>query len=224
MQLDGDSADRHTELTDLSTWEAVCSPAFWVFALSSSVFGLVYSGIALFNQSILAQRGFDATTYHIVLVISTMVGLVANFAGGWLATRWSIQKLMGAGMGVLAVALMALPQVRTFTHVVLYGIAMGVSGGVVTVVFFSVWGQVFGRSHLGKIQGCAQMLTVFASAVGPLLLAETLRQSGSYNLIFQVLAVTVVLLGIACWFVAVPSRDVKSQSVHVSDPIGEPSA
>jgi MFS family permease len=200
----------------------VSSPAFWVFALSSSVFGLVYSGISLFNQSILEQRGFDATTYHLVLVISTMLGLAANFAGGWLATRWSIQKLMAVGMGVLAAALVALPQVRTFTHVVLYGIAMGVSGGVVTVVFFSVWGQVFGRSHLGRIQGCAQML--FASAVGPLLLAETLRQTGSYNLIFQVLAVTVVLLGIACWFVAVPSREVRSQSAHLCDPISEPSA
>jgi MFS family permease len=202
----------------------VSSPAFWVFALSSSVFGLVYSGISLFNQSILEQRGFDATTYHVVLVISTMLGLAANFAGGWLATRWSIQKLMAVGMGLLAAALVALPQVRTFTHVVLYGIAMGVSGGVVTVVFFSVWGQVFGRSHLGRIQGCAQMLTVFASAVGPLLLAETLRQTGSYNLIFQVLAVTVVLLGIACWFVAVPSREVRSQSAHLCDPISEPSA
>jgi MFS family permease len=159
------------------------------------------------------------TTYHIVLVISTMLGLVANFVGGWLATLWSIQKLMAVGMGVLAAALMALPQVRTFTHVVLYGIAMGVSGGVVTVVFFSVWGQVFGRSHLGRIQGCAQMLTVFASAVGPLLLAETLRQTGSYNLIFQVLAVTVVVLGIACWLVAVPSREVRRQSAHLCDPI-----
>lgn len=217
MHLDGDSENRHLHLADLSTWEAVCSPAFWVFALSSSVFGLVYSGISLFNQSILEQRGFDATTYHVVLVISTMVGLVANFAGGWLASRWSIQKLMAVGMGVLAVALVALPQVQTFTHVVLYGIAMGISGGVVTVVFFSVWGQVFGRSHLGRIQGCAQMLTVFASGVGPLLLAETLRQTGSYNLIFQVLAVTVVVLGIGCWFVAVPSRQVRS----LCDPISE---
>ena len=224
MQLDGDSEDGQLHLADLSTWEAVSSPAFWVFALSSSVFGLVYSGISLFNQSILEQRGFDATTYHFVLVISTMLGLAANFAGGWLATRWSIQKLMAVGMGVLAAALVALPQVRTFTHAVLYGIAMGVSGGVVTVVFFSVWGQVFGRSHLGRIQGCAQMLTVFASAVGPLLLAETLRQTGSYNLIFQVLAVTVVLLGIACWFVAVPSREVRSPSARLCDPISEPSA
>jgi MFS family permease len=224
MQLDGDSEDRHAHLADLSTWEAVCSPAFWVFALSSSVFGLVYSGISLFNQSILEQRGFDATTYHFVLVISTMLGLAANFAGGWLAARWSIQKLMGVGMGVLAAALVGLPQVRTFTHVVLYGIAMGVSGGVVTVVFFSVWGQVFGRSHLGRIQGCAQMLTVFASAVGPLLLAETLRQTGSYNLIFQVLAVTVVVLGIACWYVAVPDREVRDQRAPLCDPISETGA
>src|SRR5713101_8259579 len=121
-------------------------------------------------------------------------------------------------------ASIALPLVRTYTQVVLYGCAMGISGGVVTVVFFSVWGQAFGRSHLGRIQGCAQMLTVFASAVGPLLLAETLRQTGSYNLIFQVLAVTVVLLGIACWFVAVPSREVRSPSARLCDPISEPSA
>src|SRR5436305_11659123 len=39
MHLDGDSEDRHVHLADLSTWEAVSSPAFWVFALSSSVFG-----------------------------------------------------------------------------------------------------------------------------------------------------------------------------------------
>ena len=224
FELDGDNDDRDFQLADLSTWEAVRAPAFWVFALSSSAFGLVYSGISLFNQSILEQRGFDATTYHFVLVISTLLGLVANFAGGWLATRWPLQKIMGAGMGVLAAALVALPQVRTFTHVVLYGIAMGVSGGVVTVVFFSVWAQVFGRSHLGRIQGCAQMLTVLASAIGPLLLAETLRQTGSYNLMFQVLAVTVVVLGIACWFVSVPSREIRRQNTRLCEPIVEPGA
>ena len=67
-------------------------------------------------------------------------------------------------MAVLAAALLWLPLVRTYIQVMIYGIAMGVAGGVVTVVFFSVWGQVFGRSHLGRIQGCAQMMTVLASA------------------------------------------------------------
>jgi MFS family permease len=175
----------------------------------------------LFNQSILEQRGFDATTYHTVLVISTMLGLIANFAGGWLASRWSIQKLMGVGMAVLACALLALPLVKTYTHIILYGAAMGISGGVVTVVFFSVWGQAFGRSHLGRIQGCAQMMTVFASAVGPLLLAQTLRQTGSYDLIFNSLAAAVAVLGVASWYVPLPSREVRTHTASFSSTIGE---
>ena len=210
LVVDGDeaAAERDGSPTDLTVWEALQTAAFWMFALSSSLFGLVYSGIALFNQSILEERGFDATTFHQVLVISTLVGLVANFAGGVLAARWPIQRVMGLGMAVLACALVGLPAVRTTLHVVLYGVAMGVAGGVVTVVFFSVWGRVFGRSHLGRIQGCAQMMTVFASAAGPLLLAETLARTGSYAGIFYGLAVVVVALGLGCWWVALPSRAV----------------
>jgi MFS family permease len=205
LELDGVS-DPAPQLTDLTTGEALRSPAFWIFALSSSLFGLVYSGISLFNESILVERGFNASVYHDVLVISTMLGLLANFGGGWLATKIPIQRLSGLGMAALAVALFLLPLVRTYTHVLIYGAIMGIAGGVVTVVFFSVWGQVFGRAHLGRIQGCAQMMTVFASAVGPLLLAETLRSTGSYNLIFNLLAVLTVLLGLAAWFVTLPSR------------------
>lgn len=206
LQFGADDPGAPPALADLSLADALRSPAFWLFALSSSMFGLVYSGISLFNQSILEQRGFDASVYHQVLVISTMLGLAANFGGGWLASRWSIQRLMGIGMAVLSGALVALPLVRTYTHVVFYGAAMGISGGVVTVVFFSVWGQVYGRSHLGKIQGCAQMMTVFASAIGPLLLAHTLARTGSYDSIFYGLALIVAALGAGSWLTPLPLR------------------
>jgi MFS family permease len=184
--------------------EALRTPAFWVFGLASAMFGLVYSGIALFNQSILEQRGFDANVYQMVLVVSTMLGLLANFGGGWLAMRWPIQRLMGLGMAVLAGALVALPLVTTMTGVMGYGVAMGVAGGVVTVVFFSVWSQVFGRVELGRIQGAAQMMTVVASAIGPVLLAATLERTGSYDLMFWVLAGLTAGLGLACWRVRMP--------------------
>jgi MFS family permease len=204
---DAAALETASAVADVTFGSALRSQAFWIFALSSSVFGLVYSGIALFNQSILEERGFDATTYHAVLVASTMVGLVANLAGGWLAMRWSIQRLMGLGMGVLALALIGLPHVTTYTHVMLYGVAMGTAGGIVTVVFFSAWGQVFGRAHLGRIQGAAQMMTVVASALGPLLLALTLERTGSYAMIFNLLAVVVFVLGVASWRVSLPARE-----------------
>jgi MFS family permease len=218
-----DVEDIKAQPSDLTVWAALRSAAFWIFALSSSVFGLVYSGIALFNQSILEQRGFDASTYYQVLVISTLLGLLANFAGGWLATWWPIQRLMGLGMAVLAVALLALPHVQSQAHVVLYAVAMGVAGGIVTVVFFSVWGQVFGRSHLGRIQGCAQMLTVLASAVGPLVLATTLERTGSYDPIFYGLAAVVVALGVGAWCVTLPHRDRRPLASRLSGAVTEAS-
>jgi MFS family permease len=184
--------------------DALRTPAFWVFGLASAMFGLVYSGIALFNQSILEQRGFDANVYQMVLVVSTLLGLLANFGGGWLAMRWPIQRLMGLGMGGLAVALAALPEVTTLAGVIGYGVAMGVAGGVVTVVFFSVWSSVFGRVELGRIQGAAQMMTVVASAVGPVLLAAALARTGSYDGLFRVLAGLTAALGLACWRVRMP--------------------
>ncbi|NKB89065.1 MAG: MFS transporter [Acidobacteria bacterium] len=204
--LDGTDDAEHAALEDISFPNAMRSAAFWVFAVASSLFGLVYSGIALFNQSILEERGFDAETYYQVLVISTMVGLAANFGGGLLATRVPIQRVMGIGMAILAAALLLLPGVETMRGVMAYAVTMGAAGGVVTVVFFSVWGQVFGRGHLGRIQGAAQMMTVFASAVGPLLLASAIEQTGSYNSMFYALAGAVVVLGVACWVVTLPAR------------------
>ena len=69
-------------------------------------------------------------------------------------------------MAVLMAALLMLPLVREAWHAYLYAIAMSISGGVVALVFFAIWGQVFGRREVGRIQGIAQMLTVVGSALG----------------------------------------------------------
>jgi len=206
QEFSGEHAADAAELADLSFDEAVRSNAFWLFAISSAMFGLVYSGISLFNQSIFEQRGFDAAVFHQVLALSTLIGLAANFAGGWLAMRWPLQRLMGLGMAMLSGALLALPHVSSKAHVFGYGVAMGISGGVVTVVFFSVWGKIYGRTHLGKIQGAAQMMTVLASALGPLLLARTLQRTGSYDVIFYALAAILAALGAGSWLVRLPER------------------
>lgn len=193
-----------TALSGATLGQALATSAFWVFGLASAVYGLTASGIALFNESILAERGFDATTYHRTLVIVALTSLAGNFLGGWLAYRWSMKRLMALAMALLAGALAALPHVRTQAHVVAYAVVMGLAGGFVIVLFFSFWSRFYGRLHLGKIQGAAQALTVLASAVGPLLLAECVARTGSYAAMFYILAAVVVGLGLSAWFVPLP--------------------
>ena len=87
--------------------------------------------------------------------------------------------------------------------------AMGLGGGVMMVSFFSVWPQVFGRRHLGQIQGIAQGLTVLASAIGPLLLAWCVDATGSYAAMFRILAVVIAFSGLASLIVTVPKAAVR---------------
>lgn len=192
--------------TDYTLRRALSTPSFWVFGTASAVYGLIASGIALFNESILAERRFDASTYHRSLVIVALTSLVGNFLGGWIASKWKMHRLLSVAMVLLAGSLVALPHVSTQVHVAIYAAVMGLAGGFVIVIFFSFWSAAYGRKHLGKIQGAAQALTVIASALGPLVLAETVSRTGSYASTFYLLAVVVTMLALLAWFVRVPVR------------------
>jgi MFS family permease len=87
--------------------------------------------------------------------------------------------------------------VSTLAQVYAYAGAMGVAGGVLTVVFFTVWRQAFGPKHLGQVQGAAQLLTVLASAAGPLVLASGQRAYGSYAPVVQNLALVAAAFAVA---------------------------
>lgn len=192
------------------TWlAALRTPAFWVFALASATYNLVASGIGLFNESVLAERGFAVGIYHRSLVITALTSLLGNFLGGWLAEKWSVTRLMALAMGLLAGALLSLPWLRAVWQVDIFAVVMGISGGFVIVIFFSFWARTYGRAQLGRIQGTAQMLTVLASALGPLLLAKCHAWTGSYATVFYVVAAVVMGLGIAAWFVPLPRHDAK---------------
>ncbi len=186
--------------------EALRSPAFWVFGLASSMYGLVASGIGLFNEAILAERGFEPGVFHTALAVTAITGLAGNIVGGAWAERGSFRPVLVSSMVMLSAALAGLPHVATPVHVMAQAVVMGVAGGFVMVVFFSFWGRAFGDGHLGRIQGAAQVMTVLGSAVGPLALAWCVEATGSYAFAFYVLAAMVAALGLGAVLVRMPRR------------------
>ena len=184
--------------------EAMSTGAFWVFALGAALYGLVASGIGLFNESILAERGFGPDVYYQTLVVTAMTALLGNFLGGWLAQHVQLTRLMALSLFILAAGLIVLPHLTSLALVMAWATAMGLGGGLVMVLFFSVWPSVFGRRHLGRIQGVAQALTVLASAVGPLLLAWCVASTGSYVAMFRILSGVIAATGAAALVVEIP--------------------
>jgi MFS family permease len=183
---------------------ALRSGAFWVFAMGAALYGLVASGIGLFNESVLAERGFGPQVYYQTLVVTALTALAGNFLGGWLAQHVRLTTLLAWSLLTLAAGLVALPHVATIAHVMLWAVAMGLGGGLVMVLFFSVWPKVFGQAQLGRIQGAAQALTVFASALGPLLLAWCVDWTGSYVAMFRILAAVIAATAVSALAVRLP--------------------
>jgi MFS family permease len=193
--------------TGMTLAQALATPAFWIFGMGTSLFNLISSGVLLFNESILAERGFPAEAYYVAMAIGTFTGLLGNVAAGWVISRRRIAKVTAAALLILAGSLIALAALRTYWQVVCWTIVNGAVGGVITVVFFAVWNALYGRKHLGKIQGAAQMLTVFASALGPLVFAEAKERTGSYLAILTTMGIAALVAGVITWFVPLPRQE-----------------
>lgn len=207
-EIDGARAGgaARTALEGLTLGAALRTPAFWVFAIASALYGLVASGLGLFNESILAERGFAAAVYHQALAVTAITALAGNVLSGAFAGRASLRALLIIALVMLAAGLAALPHVTAVWHVMLQAVAMGIAGGFVMVVFFSFWGRAYGQAHLGRIQGAAQALTVLASAAGPLVVAWMQQATGSYAAGFYGLSALVVAVTVSAALVRVPAR------------------
>lgn len=184
--------------------EALTTPAFWLFALATALYGLVASGIGLFNESILAERGFGPEVYYQTLVVTAITALAGNGLGGWLTARTGLLALLRVSLGILAAGVLVLPWVSSLIAVMAWAVAMGLGSGLMMVLFFSVWPKLYGRRHLGVVQGVAQALTVLASALGPVALAWCVDTTGSYAGAFYILAAVIVGVALTSTAVRLP--------------------
>ena len=205
--IDGEPASGHgTRRGDQSAarWARRCAGgAFWVFALGSAFYGLVASGIGLFNESILNERGFESEIYQTTLAVTAIVGLAGNFAPARWAQRGSLRPLLVSpgpdGGGARDTA----PRDAVVARHGARG-RDGRGGRLRHGRVLRFWGSAYGRAHLGRIQGAAQLLTVLASAVGPLVLAQCVDWTGAYSAGFYGLALVVAALALATMVVPIP--------------------
>lgn len=181
---------------DLSLARCLRLPVFWIYLAGIAAFTLVYTGVSLFQQALLAERGFDQAVFVKVQSLSFLIGLAGQIVCGvgtrWLPMRfWLLLALLAqaAGMAMYR-SLAGLTELWTLAALT------GFSGGVITVAFFSIWGDTFGKGHLGRIMGVVQTFAVFASALGPLLLEHGRAAFGGYAPALGAAAPVVIIIAL----------------------------
>lgn len=193
-----------SDSTGFTLGQALRTPAFWTFSLTISMWGMIYSGVALFNEDIFSERGFDRNLYFNVLSEVTIIAVCAKFFFGWLVNYVPLNQLLAVCLLVTSLSLVGMTQATQVWHAYAYGIGLGIASGAVALLFFATWGKLYGKRELGRIQGVAQMLTVFASAAGPLLFSASKRATTSYTFIFLLLAATAIAMALVAVFTPMP--------------------
>jgi MFS family permease len=186
--------------------DALRTPAFHVYTLAAALFNFTFSALTLDSESLLTEHGLDGRRVNeVILAVLMLSGLPANVAAGWLARRRPLGRLLAGGVMLLAASLAFFPFVRSVPGAAAYAALLGVSGGVITVVYFAVYGHTYGRGHLGAIQAAVQVLSVLASATGPVVLAATREQAGTTDPFFQVFAGCAAVVAVLAWWVRPPT-------------------
>ena len=193
-----------SDTTDYTLRETLRTPTFWIVILATSTFNLVWSSITLFNEMILAELYFEQTAAVEMMAALTGFGLISNLIAGKFVNANNLGRLLGYAMFAMAAALALFPKIETQNQLRIYGSVLGFVGGIITVVHFSAWGQLFGRRSIGSIQGAAQLASVLASAIGPVGLAWYANQHSSHLPAFYWMAGLASITAIGNFFLPAP--------------------
>jgi MFS family permease len=197
---------------------ALKTPAFWAYTAAATLFNLVFSALTLDNEALLVEHGLHGRQVNdLILGVLLVSGLPANIVAGWLGRHLPMGKLLSAGMAALTLSLLVFPMVFSVGMAAGYAALLGVSGGIITVIYFAVYGHTYGRRHLGVIQAVVQVLAVLASATGPLVLAACRELLGGTTPFFYTFAAGAAILALLAWMVPTPSSPRKSEASEVVD-------
>lgn len=181
---------------DWTPRRAMGTGMFWVVAAGVGACSLVATGLNFHQQSLLGERGLSPAAAAATFLPQTAAGLVATFALGWLADRFSDRLLIVLTMVALALATVGAGWLGPGAGAIGYALAIGACGNGVRTLEAVAFPRLFGLTHLGAIRGIVHAVAVASSAFGPVLLALGRGAAGSYRpvlLAFALLPVIVVV-------------------------------
>lgn len=169
--------------------EALRTTAFWAVLLVGMVHFFVHTGVSVHIAAYLRDQGLSPANAAAAVSFSWAVSGVSAVVWGWALERVQPRMLYSIIMVCLAGASLVLLFVPGAFGAYLAALLIGVLSAGGLVVPAVVYGDFFGRAHLGTIRGIGETGVLIGQAAGPLFAGLVFDLRGSYGLVFTVYAV-----------------------------------
>ena len=184
--------------------EAVRTPMFWLVTAAVTAAGMIGTGLAFHQISILGEQGLSPQQAAANFVPQTIAGLAATLGAGALIDRVRPRWIIVTSMLLLALAMGIVQIAGPGWSAISFGMAVGASGGSIRSLEAAAFPRFFGLESIGSIRGLVTSINVGATAFGPLALAAGFDVAGSYGPVLLFLMPCPVLIAMAALVIEPP--------------------
>ncbi len=171
---------RRTSFGHWTRAEMLRDPRFFMIAPLVMTMSAIFTGLIFHQKFIIgAAKNWDFLWWSFCFAVFAACQLVGSFFSGWLVDRISARHItpyvllpFGCSLALLGWAENELWSLAILS-------TMGLSAGATNPVFSSLWAELYGTDHLGGIRAVGAVLSVFASALGPVIVGWGLDKNVS---------------------------------------------
>lgn len=161
--------------------EARRTAVFWIYAAALGMHALFGTAVTFHVVDIFARAGRDAVEAFGYFLPQAVVATSVNLVASWAADRRALKPFLLVMLAAFVSGAWGLVNLQSDWGYWLLVAGFGTGGGLWGVLSNLAFVRQFGRLHLGAISGLAMSITVFASAVGPLLFSLGADLLGDYT-------------------------------------------
>jgi MFS family permease len=182
--------------TDMTTGQALRTPAFWLIAFGHGFTSMVILAIMAHLGLLMKDKGFDVQTTAWVVAAYTGVSMVFQLVGGFVGDRVPLRVALAFFTFVQAGAVVLLTAASTLPMLYLFAVVFGMGFGGRNPLTTAIRGEYFGRASYGKILGMSTVPMNVLLLVAPPVAGFMRDVQGTYTQAFLGLAALNVLGGV----------------------------
>ena len=201
------SVDREVNFT---VSEALKTRAFWLLIFAGSSQALIGTALVFHHVSLMDSRGLNPVVAASALSLIAPGALAGTFVAGFLCDRFPNRFVLMGGQLILIFAMLLTFVMAHPWQAVLYGLSLGLAGGILMTTAAVIWPNYFGRAHLGSIRGVVTAGMVASAALGPLPFGFLFDVFNSYTLAVAIFLALPAACAIAAFAATPPRRRTQS--------------
>jgi MFS family permease len=209
MRADKSTAHAPDHQPQEESWtasEAMRTPTFWVASLGLALLAMLVTGLFFHMVSIFEDNGLPQNVAATVYVPISVATALVNLGSGFLADRLPMRWLLALALFCQTASLVMAQFLQGTTLAFIYGVLLGTTTGLMSIVGSVIWADYYGREHLGSITGITSMILIVGSSLGPMPMGIARDLLGSYTTTLNIAAIFPFLLGMLSLFVGRPEK------------------